>query len=288
MRNGLIRPAVVLSAMLCAFLPAKSQNDTLPIWKIEVQGANRPNAGAWSADLYDMHHQRVGTADLNTDSAFIFRDVARGQYRLVVSDPDGAEIYDDILTADSLGPANIIQLPERKRERPPSEGVSVAELQHPPAPKAIRALAAARRFAQSRNYPKAVEELQTAVRISPGYAAAHSMLGAEYARLGRFEEAISESQRAMALGKPNPVDLCNLSYSQALLHRYDEATSSARQCLALAPESPQGHYLLGDLLLRDRQTVPEGLDHLEIAARSLPRARAQLAAARAQLAARGE
>lgn len=283
MKNRAIRPAAVLGAMLCAFLPAKSQPSELSNWRIEVEGPSHPEAQALSADLYDMHQQKIASADLSADGAFVFRGVALGQYWLTVTDAGGTPVFKDLLTASSADPVNTIRLPEKERQSPPSGPVSLTELQHPPAPKAVHLVIAAERYTHSGDYAKAAEQLEAAIRISPDYPAAHSNLAAQYARLGRYKEAAAQSRRAMELGTPNSVDLCNLAYAQALLHRFDDAIDSARRCLALAPASPQAHYLVGNLLARDRRTLPEALQHLELAAKALPKAQPQLEAVRREL-----
>jgi hypothetical protein len=72
--------------------------------------------------------------------------------------------------------------------------------------------------------------------------------------------------------------LCNMAYAQYALHRYGEGTRTAREALRLDPSYAQAHYLLGSFLVVDRR--PEGLRHLEAAARSMPAAQAELERAR--------
>lgn len=274
MRVRSILPAALLCAASCASLPAQSPTGALSNWRIDVENKSPLQGEALSAELLDMHRQKVASADLVGD-AFVFSNVAGGQYTLVVTDGRGTPLYQQLVTAmPDVTPT--LRLPDDDRERAPSGPVSVHELQHPPSPKALRAIAAARKFAQAGNYQKAVEQLQTAIRISPDYPPAHTNLAAQFVHLGRYEEAAAESQRALDLGSPNPLDLCNLAYAQIELRRFPEATASARRCLELAPDSPSGHYLLGTVLSFDRRTLPEAIAHLEMAVRSFPAAQAQL------------
>ena len=283
MKNRTIRPAAVLGVLLCAFLPAKSQLGDIPQWRIEVQGPNlRPHS--LSAQLYDTQNHKVAAADLTSDDAFLFRNVATGQYWVVVNDTGGTELYKGLLSASPIEAVVAIHLPEDDRRRPPSGPVSVTELRHPPSAKAIRAATAAQHSAESGDYRKAAQQLENAIRMSPDYAVAHSNLGAQYARMGRYDDAITEARQSIALGQPNPVDLCNMAYAQLFLRRFDDAGQSVRQCLALAPSSPHAHYLLGNLLARESRTLPEALAHLEFAARSLPQANREVDAVRRALA----
>jgi cytochrome c-type biogenesis protein CcmH/NrfG len=70
--------------------------------------------------------------------------------------------------------------------------------------------------------------------------------------------------------------LGNMAYAQFELHRFAEGTLSAREALRLDPSYVQAHYLLGFFLVRNRRTRAEGLQHLEVAARTMPSAKAEL------------
>ena len=255
-------------------LPAYSQSPVLQIWRVSVEG-RASQVNSLSGELFDSQHQLVASA-LLTDDEFVFRQVPTGQYKLVVNDAAGKTLFEENVLASSEMSPPAVRLAGGETQKPPSGPVSVHELQHTPAPKAVRAVAAAQRSEQEGDYLRAVELLQGALRISPDYPIAHSSLAVQYARLGKYQEAATESQRAMDLGTANPIDLCNLSFAQAQLHRFADATESARRCLVLAPASPKGHYLLGTLLALDRQTIADAVPHLELAAKTLDSARTQL------------
>ena len=283
MRNRLILPAVVLGASLMVSLPAESQNNEVSLLKIELQSGAPLSSHSFSADLCDMSRQKVGVADLGGDGTFEFRDVPIGQYLLMVKNGSGEVVAQELLTAGPNSWGMAIRLPEDPRQRPPSGPVSVNELQHPPSPKALHAMAKAKQFTQAGDYERAAQALQEAIRLAPDFASAHTNLAAQYARLRRYEDAAAESQRAIALSRPNSVDLCNLAYAQIYLRRFDEALSSARQGMILDPGSPRAHYLVGYLLARDPRTLRQGVDYLQRAVDELPEARPQLEAAQRAL-----
>ena len=154
--------------------------------------------------------------------------------------------------------------------------MSLRELRHPPAAKALAAFAAAQRFAESGHYDRAAEELQKAASISPEFAPAHANLGVQYLRMRRFEDARAEIERALSLGGPNARDLSNLSFALAALQRVPEAIDAARAALRLDKQSASAHYLLGYLLTMSPETRGEGIAHLEVAAKSMASARQAL------------
>ena len=231
--------------------------------------------------LEDLHsHQRFGVADLQADSAFSFHQVPYGDYQIVITDAGGAELHQQLLTVNQQNMVVSVTLPKPNIQRPPSGPVSMAQLLHPPAAKAISAAEAGERFAESGEYRRAAVELEKAIRISPDFAEAYTNLAAQHIRLGEFEQAVQELEHAMTIAKPGPVQLCNLAFAQLQLKRYDEATESARASLRLDRDYVKAHYLLGVLLARDRRTLPEAIPHLERAAKELPSAEAVLERAR--------
>jgi tetratricopeptide (TPR) repeat protein len=225
-------------------------------------------------------HQRFGVADLQADSAFSFHQVPYGDYQIVITSAGGVELYQQSLTVNQQNMVVSVTLPKPNIRRPPSGPVSMTQLLHPPAAKAISAAVAGERFAESGDYRRAAEELEKAIRISPDFAEAYTNLAAQHIRLGEYERAAQELERAMEIAKPGPVQLCNLAFVQLQLKRYDEATESARASLRLDGNYVKAHYLLGVLLARDRRTLPEAIPHLEQAAKELPSAEAVLERAR--------
>ncbi len=58
---------------------------------------------------------------------------------------------------------------------------------------------AARPSYASRDYPKAVEQLRTAIEIDPSFHRAHALLAHCYTQMGRYDDALSEALRAIEL-----------------------------------------------------------------------------------------
>ena len=87
-----------------------------------------------------------------------------------------------------------------------------------------------------------------AIVLKPDYAEAHSNLGGMLREVGRVEEAEASCRRATAL-KPNYAEAhSNLGNALKELGRLDEAEASLRQAIALKPDLAEAHYNLGNTL----------------------------------------
>jgi tetratricopeptide (TPR) repeat protein len=217
-------------------------------------------------------------ADVMSDGAFVVRDLPVGDYVLRVMTYMGGVVKEQFVSVNGF--SSIVEVTLPQADPTPGGPVSVRELQHPPAAKAVRAAAAAQRFSQEGERGKAVEELQKAIRISPDFAAAHSNLAAEYIRMREYGPARQEIQRSLEIAGPNVVDLCNLAFVDTAEHRFPEALEEARGAVRADPANDNAHYMLGTLLMLDKRTSAEGVRHLEQAAQTMPGAREMLARVR--------
>lgn len=285
MRNEIARPLAVLAAVSFNTILSFAQPSELVVWKGELRCDSQRLFSGYTVELVDSHHATAATADVQPDGTFEFRRVSGGEYQLRVSDGRGQELYrSSVRTGD---PGDIeVRMPEEKTERPPSGGVSVSQLLHPPDRKAVACAKEAGKFSQAGQYAKAAAELEKAVRISPDYADAHLNLGVQYLHLERYQEALDELQHALRIAPPTALALSNMAYAQHQLARYAEAIQSARESLRLDSGYLPAHYILGIVLARTGQSIPEALSHLEKAADAFPSARVNLARLRSELAAK--
>ncbi len=88
----------------------------------------------------------------------------------------------------------------------------------------------------------------------PGYAKAHSNLGATLAESGKLEEALREFEEALRLD-PKYVDAhANAAHLLTMLGRNDEAAEHLRTALRLSPDDPE---LKGELQkIESRRQTP--------------------------------
>jgi tetratricopeptide (TPR) repeat protein len=222
-----------------------------------------------------VHPGQAVHCDVATDGAFTFRNIAYGDYVLRITDYYGTPFTEQFLTVREHQLPVEVALPKADA-RPTGARVSLRQLQHPPAAKAVNAALAGQRFAQSGNYDRAAGELRKAIHISPEYAEAHSNLAVQYIHMGQFADARVEIERAMAIAGPDPANLCNLAFVHASLQQYDQGAAAAREALRLDPNHANAHYLLGALLLLRNETRAEAIEHLQRAAPSIPAAQAAL------------
>jgi tetratricopeptide (TPR) repeat protein len=273
MRTQLSRAAAVLSAAMC-ILPALPQTAEPGILRVEVHGDTLdPRA---SAELFNMSHERIATADLRGRDYFEFRAVLAGQYWLSVIDTEGNVISQAMINTQTGSSAVSIDLPRHATSQPLSGPVSVRRLRQHPSHKAVQALMEAQRLAGRDDPAGAVEQPKKAIRLSPDYADAFTNLAAEHIRLGQYEQAIGEASQAMTIAGRDAIDLANMAFAQYMAHSFADARASAEAALGIEPASPKAHYILGVVLALDVHTAREALPHLELAAQTIPSARTNL------------
>ncbi len=209
-------------------------------------------------------------AEISSAGQFHLSGVPPGTYLLRVKDSYGAEVQEELVDVHD-GTYIDLQLAERKNAQPGGP-VSLRELEHPPARKAVAAAMEGAKFARAGDIPKAVEQLQKAIRISPDYGAAHSSLGVQYLRLKQYQPARVEIAKALEIRGRNAQDLCNLAYLEAVEGQYTQAVDSARAALRENPSYTGGQFLLGSLLVSNQATAAEGIRYLQQAAPKIPSA----------------
>ena len=213
-------------------------------------------------------HARIAQADVRIDGSFEFRGISTGEYTLRVTDGSGHAVWQQPVNIQMPAPEVDVRLPEREPIQAGGRAatVSLTQLMHPPNKKSVQAFHSALRLSSAGKHDDAVSQLETAVRISPEFAAAHTNLAVEHFRLGRIEEAAAETARAIQIGGPDPLNLCNLAMAQARLRRYEEAEQSARASLHLDSHYVRANMILGFILVDEPRTRAEGIKHLEKAA----------------------
>ena len=267
-------PAALLG-LVCLTIPARAQDPEIAVLRGEVRGEPQLLLRGYQVALFDLlHHHDALKTGVHSDGSFEFRQVPSGEYMAKILTLQGGLVHQEIVTVRPPAGPLFLPLPPSKKSRTGPATISLRQLQHPPAPRAIQAFTSARKFSDSGNFDRAAGELEKAIRISPEYADAYLNLAALHLRTGRYEQAIGELRQALEIGGPRPVALCNLSYAQAKLERSSDAIESARQALKLDAGYAPAHLMLGSVLAADPRTLPEAIAHLERAAESIPSASA--------------
>jgi arylsulfatase A-like enzyme/Flp pilus assembly protein TadD len=105
-----------------------------------------------------------------------------------------------------------------------------------------------------RDFPKAIDEFQRVLQLTPDYELAVFQLGLALARAGDFDQAIKMLKRALELDGTNFSAAYNLGATYARKQMAPEAVASVRETIRIAPEYAPGHRALGELLLYQGQT----------------------------------
>ena len=207
-----------------------------------------------------------------------------------VSTSAGEPLGQEMVTFSGNSPVARIHLPGMNVTPRPADNsggnrVSMRQLQHPPSKNALKAFRHAQKYSEEKHYDKAAAELEHAIELSPDFAEARMNLGAQYLRLHKFEQAILEARRSMEIAAaPDVRNLTNSALASWALGRRDDALRFAKQAIALDRDAAGAHYIAGSMLIGYRETLREGIRHLELVADRMPPAAENLAKARQVLA----
>jgi len=116
------------------------------------------------------------------------------------------------------------------------------------------------------------EHLQRAVALEPDLALTHNALGSRFAELKQFDNALAEFNRALDLNPRYRLAMDNAAVVLCLQFRFAEAEPFARRALQIEPQSHSSQYLLGGILVQQKQYSDEATALLAKAAAQYPRA----------------
>jgi len=152
---------------------------------------------------------------------------------------------------------------------------SVDEARHHLSRKGQRLIEAGQRYAGAGDYQKAIDEFQQALHEPSAAPYAHGMLGMEYLRTGDFSAAIDQLRAATQSMPRVAANHSNLGYAYCLTGKRGAAEQELRQAIRLDGRAPQPRFLLGLLLLDEKN--PEAGEHLQLAEQIITKARLALA-----------
>jgi Tfp pilus assembly protein PilF len=260
------------TAALCLFTAQQSQY---------VSGSLISNDGAvsgtYTIELTSMSsHSPIDRTISSPNGKFEFRNLVSGNYTVYVKTESGDVVGFQDVSTGMLGGQLSIQVNEPKKAKPIGGTVDAATLQHRPPKKAAQEMTRAIRAHEAGDSAAAQEHLLAAIRLDPDFSEAHTNLGAEYARNGKFALAYAEFQTALQVGPRGAMQYCNLAVVALAMNRIVEAEAEARKALALDSRSSQANYMLGKILAMQGHEE-EAVRRLRLAAADLPIASALLA-----------
>lgn len=113
------------------------------------------------------------------------------------------------------------------------------------------------RYYLARNYPAAIRQNRDSVELDPNFAAAHLLLGEDYAQAGMHSEAVAEMKTAAILSGDNPLYTAQVGVALAGAGRQSEALRIAQQLEANPAKryvSPYGLAQIYAALHQDAET----------------------------------
>ena len=250
----------------------------MPLVHGEVRYSRGLAGNRFTVELEDTSaHQVVDRTSVAVDGSFEFRNVRSGRYEVRLTTEFGDVLVQSGFDTFQQGPPLVLTVPEPRTAAAPQGAVSVGRLRHEPNKKAMKALIAAQKYSGQGDYARAAEELRKAIRLDPECSEAHGNLGAQLIRTGKAVEAIPEFQRAIELDPGTASHYSNLAFALMLQGQFREALEPATRAVRMESTNVRANCVLGYLLARSPETLPQAVPHLRIAAREMPKARFVLA-----------
>lgn len=107
---------------------------------------------------------------------------------------------------------------------------------------------AGNRYAQERQFDKAVDAFREAIRLDPNLAAAYALLGRAYLVMGRTSDALAPTQTFARLEPNNAMAHVDFGIVLAILRRRDEALAEMNEAKRLNPNNARVQNELGNVL----------------------------------------
>lgn len=137
-------------------------------------------------------------------------------------------------------------------------------------PTAEAHVAAGLRYASAREFDRAIEAFQEALRLNPAMAKAHLGLGSAYHNMGRLADAVDPLTTAVRLDPQNAGAHLNLGVTLAMLRRQDEAMAELMEAKRLSPGDARIRNALGNALNNGFSQLDAALGEYREAARLEP------------------
>jgi Tfp pilus assembly protein PilF len=267
-------------AVVCLFglgLHAQLQSDSL---KTTLRGhisGEGTTYGEYTVALYSLSgNTQVGQALADPTGEFAVSGISEGDYRLIVTNREGAVLKEDLVRAGTGSPIEV-RLQERTQPQTLGGIVTVTQLRHKAPKKAQQELQAAHRARFHNDQDASLAHLLRAVALDRQFADAHSDLAAQYITLKHYDLALVEADEAARLDPASGTAQLNRAVCLSRMDRLAEAETAARLARQLDPASHRSQYALGIILAAQKKFTPEAVDNLVQAGQAFPPA--QLTAA---------
>lgn len=129
-------------------------------------------------------------------------------------------------------------------------------------PKAQRLFTTGMEYFNKKNYSKAIEYFENALKINPEFASAINGIGAAWSWLGDSDKELEYYKKAYRIDKTNPTIFSNLVFCLYDLNKFDELLEIAKNCSQKTINNVTNSsvfYYLGKVLL-DNKLADEAID----------------------------
>ncbi|MGE5327130.1 MAG: sulfatase-like hydrolase/transferase [Deltaproteobacteria bacterium] len=104
-------------------------------------------------------------------------------------------------------------------------------------------------YYRKKDFPKAIEEFQTVLKLDPKYSLATFYLGLAYGEASDFDTAIVYLKKALELDPTNFSAAFNLGSAYLRTKRVNDAVAAFERSVRIYPDYAQGHEALGEMYL---------------------------------------
>jgi tetratricopeptide (TPR) repeat protein len=257
------------------FFTAQSRSSTAVQGTVVRECANSQDSGFDSlrVEIFNRPNSHgVQSADIRWDGRFEFHEVAEGVHEVQVVNLQGGVIRRTMLTVNTMGNPQELQLPIPCAEKQIAGSVSMRRLSHKATKEAVKALRKAGEAQRKGNVAEWEKYLLQAIALDPDFFEARNNMGVFLARNNRTAEALVEFRAAMEIDPASAAILSNVSACLLGLNQTKEAEEYARRALAIDPLSAQAHYLIGVALVKQNRFTIEAADHLHDSGTAFPKA----------------
>jgi len=250
-------PASVLVALLIFSLPVLAQE----IGGGTIRGQILPARG--ETDLPGIVMVRISGAGVQlttyvSGSFFSFDGLRDGNYTIYISAAGREEVSQEVhgFSADRSAMVTVTMGDRAPDKNLPPQGNTVVDLKTLQVPnKAQEQMQKGLEFLNKKEFDRAAQHFEAALKIFPQFYQAQNNLGVAYIKLNRLKEAEDHFAKAVEINPDNVTGLKNLSYLRMNRGRYQEAIGPLAKAVGLDSNDPKAEMYLGEAYVMEKDTA---------------------------------
>lgn len=191
----------------------------------------------------------------DTNGRFSFHRLSAGQYSIIIDGDENYEAVNEgmniVQAGRSVGTTEEIIPVQIRLKRKPGDAIRPevvhAELADVPKP-AVEMYESALKLAQDGKNKAAIDKLNQAIALHPGFMLAFNELGVQYQKVNDLDKANDALESALKISPNSFAPLVNHGIVLVRLKRYNEAEGNLRAALRENEKSAIAHFYLGRAL----------------------------------------